>query len=144
MDNKTVIKISKYTLLTLVVYQILIGAGLGTYFILNPTGVIQEALSLTYVSDMSTLSSMIGSQMIFLAGVATIGFIQIRKNNTQGSNIGILIGAFAVLLALTLGILNDRPDALFIDGGRGLLMIISGVILRNHTTKQAHNEMAMY
>lgn len=122
-------KVSRYLLLALLLFQGGVGLYLSLSFLTNPAPIFQKVIQEPYSDVMQFPAMLMGCQTLVIAIVALIGSLCLWKDHKLGVQIGLLLGAYSILVGLFPGLLLGRMDVLYIDGGRGLLMVTTALIL---------------
>jgi len=71
---------------------------------------------------------MVANLFLFMTVICLLGVWCAWKNQSIGYILGVCLGGYLALMAFVPLVLADNTDLLFIDGPRGLLLVVAGVI----------------
>ncbi|MFT4777827.1 MAG: hypothetical protein ACJAU0_001873 [Flavobacteriales bacterium] len=103
--------------------------GLGMLF--NFPVLAEPGFGIPYSSDMDVLAIGLGSNLLFAAAAILLSLVWTIRNKTEGASLGMLTGGLFVFFSLMAYAQMGSTQALLVDGVRGLLTIIFGLMAYN-------------
>lgn len=109
--------------------QVLVGFGLGTQFLIDPQSGFATFEATTYDEDLAS-SGMVMAILLYLSGgIALLSIIWTYRKNISGSMAGIIVGMQIFVVGVLGFLLFGKAELILMDGARGAIIIISGVLL---------------
>jgi len=128
-------KFGRYVFLGTLGLEVIFGYVIGFGSLLNFQFVLESGLDVPYRDSMDVLGIIIGLALIFVASMCALSIKWTLQGDKKGAIVGIATGLYVFLFGLLAYISLGQTDALLVDGIRGALTVIFGILTYKQFSK---------
>lgn len=130
-------KIGRYIFLGTLGLEVIMGYGIGLISLLNFQFTLETGFNIPYSDQLDVLGIVIGLALLFVASMSVLSIRWTLRGDKKGVIIGIAVGLYVFLFGLLAYLVLGQTDALLIDGIRGILTIVFGILLYRQINKES-------
>jgi hypothetical protein len=128
--------ILRHVFVALLVFNGLFEFVAGSFMFFDMPGAM-EMFAIEHTSQLDILGLVMGNGLFFVAGISALGVVWTLRGKAEGVVCGIAVGLFLVSFGLLGFLLFGQVSAIGVDGVRGGLNVLLGVLLLRGTRSKA-------
>jgi hypothetical protein len=133
-------KIGRRILVALLIVHSFVALGFGFTSLLNFPFALETGFQIPYSSELEILGVVMGLELLFLGGIASLSLIWTIKGKLEGTITGIAVGIYIFIFGIVAFLKFGETQALYVDGIRGVLTIIFGSMAYKENKKMKSYE----
>lgn len=119
-------KIGRRIFVALLIVHSIVALGFGFTSLLNFPFALETGFQIPYSSELEILGVVMGLELLFLGGIASLSLIWTVKGKPEGTITGIAVGIYIFIFGIVAFLKFGETQALYVDSIRGALTIIFG------------------